>query len=798
MGYGKTTAVKKFIEAEKINPFWFTFPDLSGSEAVFWDKFTDEIVRQDAHAGFALKSLGIPSDAPQMEKVLQIFSGVLPAENFFMILDDYQFTKSAALKKLIMRLAREELDGLHILLITRDTTDIDFVELLSKGLCYILSRQHLKFTYSETQDYCRRVHPGITDEDLSKIYEYTDGWISFIYIILLGIKNGIPVGLSTMIEEMVEKALFAPYDKDMQSFLLKLSVLEDFTAEQAKCVTKNKNTKPLLKKLTRENGFVFYDEKSKTYKIHSVLLDYLRLKQNFSAEEVCEFYTRLGDWYLEKQEFQRAYSCLNQAGLTERILSHLNNPQNIRNVLLQFEGVDAMFNSTPREVLFEYPLAYLLHIFHSIVQGKQNPILGWAERLNELERYYKKQDGIDETYRNRILGETLIVRILTYFNYFSEMMTQNQEIIRLLNGQHSYLLLQGYTFTFGSPHYLYIYFREMGSLKKISDVLAKSTDFTEFSNGCGAGSSFLALAEYALETGAFDKVEKHVLETIEKAETMSQIYIILCARFCLIRLRILEGRLSEALELLKELQRDAERLNRPLYNTAVDLCSGYIFASICQFEQIPSWLQIGDMTSASFYSQGLSYIYIVYGKAVMTSKKYIKLETLTTEFKKRFSLFSNQLGLIYNKIFEAAARCHLHGTSAGAAVLEAALNEARPDRLITPFAESAPHIIAMLQYIVQKHPEDEYLSTILTLCLRYERMIQGLSYHPASLSQREIDILSLAAEGLSRKEMAMRLFISEETVKTHFKNIYQKLSVSSKISAVKIAQDRGCLKMSDT
>jgi hypothetical protein len=37
------------------------------------------------------------------------------------------------LKKLIMRLAMEELDGLHILLITRDTSDIDFVELLAKA-----------------------------------------------------------------------------------------------------------------------------------------------------------------------------------------------------------------------------------------------------------------------------------------------------------------------------------------------------------------------------------------------------------------------------------------------------------------------------------------------------------------------------------------------------------------------------------------------------------------------------------------------------------------------------------------
>jgi len=85
------------------------------------------------------------------------------------------------------------------------------------------------------------------------------------------------------------------------------------------------------------------------------------------------------------------------------------------------------------------------------------------------------------------------------------------------------------------------------------------------------------------------------------------------------------------------------------------------------------------------------------------------------------------------------------------------------------------------------------MNRILTLCRKYERTIQGLSYRPANLSPREIRILTLASEGLSRKEVAERLCISEETAKTHFKNIYQKLDVGSKVLAIKIAQDRGYL-----
>jgi len=319
-------------------------------------------------------------------------------------------------------------------------------------------------------------------------------------------------------------------------------------------------------------------------------------------------------------------------------------------------------------------------------------------------------------------------------------------------------------------------------------------DFTEFSNGWGTGADYLALAEYSLETGDFDNVEQNILLAIEKAETMSQIYIIVCARFSLIRLRVIQGRLPEALDLIEQLEQDAERINRPFFNTAVDLCKGYIFSSICQYEQIPSWLQIGDMDSASFYTQGFSYSYLVYGKTVMASKKYAKLEVLTGQFKKYFSIFSNRLGFIHNLIFEAAAKCNLYGTSTGAAVLEAALNEARADNIVMPFVESAPHIMEMLQLIVKSNPGDEYLNRILTLSLKYGRTIQELLYQPVSLSQRETDILSLAAEGLNRNEMAARLCISGETVKTHFKNIYQKLGVGSKVSAIRIAQERGYLR----
>ena len=52
-----------------------------------------------------------------------------------------------------------------------------------------------------------------------------------------------------------------------------------------------------------------------------------------------------------------------------------------------------------------------------------------------------------------------------------------------------------------------------------------------------------------------------------------------------------------------------------------------------------------------------------------------------------------------------------------------------------------------------------------------------------SLTDREIDVLRLVATGLSNKQIAGQLFISEETVKVHIRNLLRKLNVHSSVAA---------------
>jgi LuxR family maltose regulon positive regulatory protein len=62
-----------------------------------------------------------------------------------------------------------------------------------------------------------------------------------------------------------------------------------------------------------------------------------------------------------------------------------------------------------------------------------------------------------------------------------------------------------------------------------------------------------------------------------------------------------------------------------------------------------------------------------------------------------------------------------------------------------------------------------------------------------SLSERELEVLELIAEGLTNKEVGDRLFITTGTVKVHASHIYRKLGVSGRIQAVAWARELGLL-----
>jgi LuxR family maltose regulon positive regulatory protein len=123
--------------------------------------------------------------------------------------------------------------------------------------------------------------------------------------------------------------------------------------------------------------------------------------------------------------------------------------------------------------------------------------------------------------------------------------------------------------------------------------------------------------------------------------------------------------------------------------------------------------------------------------------------------------------------------------------LDEALQKAQPERFIRTFVDKGEPMKALLERLKAQRGElKEYIMTILSAFGEKGRVnIQQALVEP--LSERELDVLRLVAQGMSNGEIAGRLVVSVGTVKTHVHSIIEKLGVSSRTQAVAKARELG-------
>lgn len=103
-------------------------------------------------------------------------------------------------------------------------------------------------------------------------------------------------------------------------------------------------------------------------------------------------------------------------------------------------------------------------------------------------------------------------------------------------------------------------------------------------------------------------------------------------------------------------------------------------------------------------------------------------------------------------------------------------------------------------YLLKDAPPDELLRAVRALARGQPALEPAVAAHliarvtapqQAELSAREQEVLRLLARGVANKEIASRLGLSANTIKTHLSHIFEKLGARSRTEAVTIAMQRG-------
>jgi LuxR family transcriptional regulator, maltose regulon positive regulatory protein len=98
-----------------------------------------------------------------------------------------------------------------------------------------------------------------------------------------------------------------------------------------------------------------------------------------------------------------------------------------------------------------------------------------------------------------------------------------------------------------------------------------------------------------------------------------------------------------------------------------------------------------------------------------------------------------------------------------------------------------PYVIPLLRRAHQRNLHRTYVEKVLELLGALRNTIEAAGGE--TLSEREMEVLLVMAEGLANREIAQRLLVSEATVKTHVQHIMRKLDGKTRTQAVARARE---------
>ncbi len=853
-GFGKTTVVSHWINKYSIPTAWFSI-DTNDNDIV---DFLSYIISgiQNIDDGFGKRAMEVLKSPtpPSSESIINLLINdiIKIKKDFILILDDFHLINNKEIFKALSYLLEYLPENLHVVILSRSDPNLPIAKIRSQNQLIELRSADLSFSANDISVlFNKKLRTKLSVEDIYSLENKTEGWIAGLQLAALSMQgyddnsafiNALAGNNRYIMDYLIEEVLNAQED-DVKDFLLKTSLLKQFSAPLCNAILNRNDSQQILEKLENNNMFIYpLDNERHWYRFHHLFADLLKQRLLFNDSSMIEeLHNRACEWYEKKQLYNLAI---------EHALANNNFEKSIQ---LLGEIVEQMWENgqhaaiikygelLPDELIkknAEFGFYYSWILISAGKIKKAEPFLVGAEQITKNIIREKKISN-EELKSN----ETLLGKIAVAFAYMNSHQEHSEKTfdyckIAMKNLSEDNPLWYSWAwFSYGVAYFAkgellesnkafncaFEYGKKSGNIylmstivirmaeneqqlghyklayKKCSDLLSLISD---------KGLSQITKADWTYAALYFIMgTTQYMWADTEKAFENIKIAYNLCKDGSDVYLKVFVLMVYSIV--LKELNdNDAEKriseLDDLIKNNSVPpfLTSFYIGWKtylLTEKEQIEDAnILISEYLE---HNKEINYVneaaYVAYARLLRIQNRLDEAELLLSELYDFASKGKRIERMIEVRVQHAILYNMQRKSNKALSCLMEAIELAANENLLSYFVFIANDIHNVLQEVFKIHATSktnipkQFIDDLKAVLEKREK--QNRISIDSELSARELDTLKLIAEDLSNQEIADKLFISINTVKSHVKNILLKQETDSRSKAVTKAKKQGII-----
>jgi len=842
-GFGKTTLLADWLKTTSLPAAWLSLDEDDNDFARFLSYLTAALQGLDPSLDdTALDLLQTPQPGLKKAALATLLNQIERVQiESLLVLDDYHFLHDPEIHQALDYLVNYLPPTLHLVISTRADPPLGLARLRAQGTLLEIRLDDLRFSEEEAGDFLsQELSQPIPEAGISLLTSRTEGWISGLQMAAISLRGkedpesfiqsfsgSNKYILDYLIEEVLQRQ-----DPEIQEFLLQTSLLERLNGELCDHLLGRSGSQEILEALEKANLFLIpLDERRAWYRYHKLFRDLLNLRLSLDqANQIAGLHIKASIWYEDQDWPDQAIEHALQSGDHNRAAGLI--AREAEHTLMRSEA------NTYRR--------WISHLPDGLIQENPNLVFyeSWARMLkgSDFEALLTTAANLRESYpqlRGRL--DTLQAFILISQGNFSEACQFAEEALTRLSAQEGYfrgmafyilslgqILHQDMELTLENLSSLtqreeynqnpmlkvmvlsqaaraHIHLGELGQARQLyEEALAGARDRMGGYIPI-AGEALMGLGDLLRELGHLDQAADLILEGIELTRQWRQGAAIEGYLY-LSRIKQLQGEWAEANQLLKKAREMAEEYDvMALDDRLADLWQARLWSFEGRALDLKSWIKIRQIDRPLVPlkdAQGLVLENYLLAREKTVQARYLLLTgetqqalSLVEQLSANFEELNWTDILIEIYLLEFLVQLNLDRKKEADSKLDQALRLGQAGGFIGLFLEIGPALETALASFKQDPDLCSYIEALEQAFLPAADQPGSPPQQPLlePLSERELEVLGYLAGSLTTPEIAGEMFLSVNTIRTHIKNIYQKLGVHKRSAAVRRSRNLSLL-----